>query len=161
MNTYLILPLILVLALSSITARSAPTTTEILEYTATTLLTNTCAFIKDSENNPHNKEFFSKQYLSILYILWFSTQSESPIPRDILASYSRAFNQNAKALKFLHVVNLDDPLRIETLSSDEISAARLQMIAGPYWDWVIAKNTDKNDYKRFVSEFKDFLNKTK
>jgi hypothetical protein len=161
MKAFSIVTVISVLVFFSITARSEPTTADMLEYTATTLLTNTCALIKDSENNSHNKAFFSKQYLSILYILWFSTKSLNPISDELLASYFRAFKYNANTLDFLHLINLEDPLGIDSLSSEEISNARLQMNAGSYWDWVFAKNTDKKDYKKFVSDFNDCLNKTK
>ena len=142
-------------------ARCAPTTADILEYAATTLLTNVGAAIHNAEKSGGDKSFYAKQYYAILYVLWFSTKTDTPISAELLESYFRAFNESAKKFHTDKLIDRNDPLRIGALSPETVSDARKMMLAGAYWDWVIAKNENKQDYLRYVEEFNRQLDSAK
>lgn len=142
-------------------ARCEPTPADILEYAATTLLTNVSAAIHDAEKSGQDKSFYAKQYYGILYVLWFSTKTDTPISAELLDSYFRAFNENAKRFQTDKLIDRNDPLRIGALSSETVSDARKMMSAGACWDWVITKNENKQDYRRYVEEFNRQLDSAK
>lgn len=142
-------------------ARCAPTQADILEYAATTLLTNVGAAIHNAEKSGGDKSFYAKQYYGILYVLWFSTKTDTPISAELLDSYFRAFNESAKKFQTDKLIDRNDPLRIGALSPETVSDARKMMLAGAYWDWVIAKNENKQDYRRYVEEFNRQLDSAK
>jgi hypothetical protein len=144
-------------------ARCQPTQADILEYTATTLLTNVGAAIHDAEKNgdEKSKSVYAKQYYAILYILWFSTKTDTPIADELLRSYFRAFNEHAEKFHTDTLIDRNDPLGIGALSPEAVSNARGMMVAGAYWDWVISKSENKQNYQRYVDEFNKQLESTK
>ena len=97
----------------------------------------------------------------ILYVLWFSTKTDTPISAELLQSYFRAFNESAKKFQTDKLIDRNDPLRIGALSPETVSDARKMMLAGAYWDWVIAKSENKQDYRRYVEEFNRQLDSAK
>ena len=144
-------------------ARCQPTQADILEYTATTLLTNVGAAIHDAEKSGQekSKSFYAKQYYAILYILWFSTKTDTPISEELLRSYFRAFNERAKKFHTETLIDRNDPLGIGALSPETVSNARRMMVAGAYWDWVVSKSENKQNYQRYVDEFNKQLDGTR
>jgi hypothetical protein len=156
-----ILILVATVTIGAHSARCTPTQADILEYTATTLLTSVDAAIHNAEKSGGDKSFYAQQYYGILYVLWFSTKTDTPISPEVLESYFRAFNESAKKFQADKLIDRDDPLRIGALSPETVSDARKMMMAGVYWDWVIAKNENKRDYRRYVEEFNRQLNSAK
>ncbi len=143
------------LVCASITLAQRPiTTADILQYSTQVLLSDIVALLRESETDPEKQEMFAEHYYGVLYALWYTSKTESPIPREDLDSYFRAFNKFSKKYDMRSIIDFDDPLGINSLTPSEVTEALESSHFARYWDWMISKNADKAHYAECVSEFR-------
>ena len=134
--------------------RGEPSQGDLLEYTTSTLLLNiasqACGRVEKSDED---RRFYAKQYYAILYVLWFSGKNEDLDTSDMVASKLEEFSRDFGGCSLSELVDRNDPLGLLGMESGDIAEARRMVPAGVYWDWVVSKNQNKDDYRRFVEEF--------